>query len=272
MPELPEVETTCRGISPLLNHRLIKSIHVYQPKLRLLVSESIAENCQNQTIQEVSRRGKYIVLGLNQGAILIHLGMTGHLQIIPALTERKKHDHIDLVLDNNLVLRYHDPRRFGSWQWLDGPPDQHPSIANLGLEPLSNDFNGHYLMQSCQNKKQPIKSTIMDNRIVVGVGNIYASESLFLSGIHPLMPAGSLSLDQYQNLVYQIKAVLKKAISAGGTTLKDFINPEGKPGYFSQSLYVYGRKNNACTLCEDTIQSITIGGRSTAFCPSCQPA
>lgn len=270
MPELPEVETTCRGISPLLQQQTIKTIHIYQSKLRQPVPENMAQLCQNQKIQEVSRRGKYIILKFSQGGILIHLGMTGHLRVLPSLLDRKKHDHIDVILNNGHVLRYHDPRRFGSWQWLEGPQQLHPSLSKLGVEPLSAKFDGRYLMQVCQQKKLPIKSAIMDNHIVVGVGNIYATESLFLSGIHPLTPAGSLSFDQYKKLSYEIKKVLKKAIEAGGTTLKDFMNPEGKPGYFSQSLYVYGRKNSPCLNCGDIIQSITISGRSTAYCPTCQ--
>jgi formamidopyrimidine-DNA glycosylase len=272
MPELPEVETTCRGLSPLLHQKTIQTIHVYQPKLRQPVPENLANLCHNQTIQAINRRGKYIILHLKDGAILIHLGMTGHLRVLPEQQIRQKHDHIDVVFTNKQVLRYHDPRRFGCWQWVDGPLHQHPSLSHLGIEPLDDGFDGQYLMNACLHKKQPIKSTIMDCRFVVGVGNIYATESLYLSRIHPLAPAGSLSNIQYEVLAEKIKEVLNKAIEAGGTTLKDFINPEGKPGYFAQSLFVYGRNHKPCPTCGDIIKSIKINGRSTAFCPTCQSA
>lgn len=271
MPELPEVETTCRGISPFLTDQIIADIHVYQPNLRQPVPDTLQQVSKNQKIHQVFRRAKYIILKLDRGSILIHLGMTGHLRVLPHFCDQQKHDHIDAILSNGHVLRYHDPRRFGSWQWLDPSDLNHPSLCHLGVEPLSPEFNGQFLLSACQSKKQPIKSAIMDNRIVVGIGNIYATESLFLSKIHPMTPAGQVTYNQFNKLANEIKHVLTKAITAGGTTLKDFISPQGKPGYFSQSLYVYGRKNQLCFVCKEAIESLTIAGRTTAYCPGCQP-
>ncbi|MGQ3891632.1 bifunctional DNA-formamidopyrimidine glycosylase/DNA-(apurinic or apyrimidinic site) lyase [Legionella sp. CNM-4043-24] len=271
MPELPEVETTRLAITPFLINQRISHIEVRQSRLRLPVSMELQNGCQGMTVEAVIRRAKYLLLQLNEGFILIHLGMSGHLQIVPVGTIATKHAHIDMILDSGHMLRYHDPRRFGLWLYLPHSPYQHALLTHLGPEPLSDLFNGNYLWQRAQGRKQAIKSFIMNNDTVVGVGNIYATESLFLSGIHPLRAAGSLTRDECENLSRHIKQVLEQAISVGGTTLQDFYAPDGKPGYFASKLYVYGRKNQTCMRCEDFIDACQIGGRTSAWCPGCQP-
>ncbi|KTD23012.1 bifunctional DNA-formamidopyrimidine glycosylase/DNA-(apurinic or apyrimidinic site) lyase [Legionella londiniensis] len=270
MPELPEVETTKRGISSFLLKQTIADIIVRQSKLRLPVDDGIRTRCRGQQIVGIARRGKYLILELPPGALLIHLGMSGHLRIVDRESPIKKHDHIDLILTSGYILRYHDPRRFGLWLYAPNPAGEHPLLSHLGLEPLSDEFTGDYLFLKSRNKQQPVKSFIMDNRVVVGVGNIYASESLFLANIHPTMPAGAIPHKQYIRLAQQIKSVLQQAIEQGGTTLRDFYASDGKPGYFSLSLQIYGRQGLACVRCEATIESTIIAGRKSAFCPQCQ--
>ena len=270
MPELPEVETTRRGLAPGLIGQQIVAAVVRQPSLRLPVSENLHSHCQGQIIQSIERRSKYLLIHLQQGCLLVHLGMSGHLRMVSADTPIGKHDHIDLVLANGQVLRYQDPRRFGLWLFLASAYHQHALLQKLGPEPLTEAFNSQYLHQRLKGKKQPIKTAIMDNHVLVGVGNIYASESLFRAGVHPLSPAGNLTLVQVKRLVQEIKAVLAAAIEAGGTTLKDFYAADGKPGYFSISLQVYGRQGAPCLSCGQTIQSTKLAGRNTFFCGVCQ--
>ncbi|MDI9819198.1 MULTISPECIES: bifunctional DNA-formamidopyrimidine glycosylase/DNA-(apurinic or apyrimidinic site) lyase [unclassified Legionella] len=271
MPELPEVETTKRGISPYLINSTITAAIVRQPQLRALVTPDLNHLCSGQSVLAVERRAKYLLLQLTQGHLLIHLGMSGHLRLIQGGVAAGKHDHIDLLLGNGYILRYNDPRRFGLWLYCADNPYKHPLLAHLGPEPLSETFNSCYLSQQAYKKKQSIKAFIMRNEIVVGVGNIYATESLFLAGIHPQTPAGSLDQKQCQQLVVRIKQVLRQAIHAGGTTLRDFYAIDGKPGYFVQDLKAYGRKGLPCLQCNSLIQTISIGGRNSAFCPVCQP-
>lgn len=271
MPELPEVETTRAAIEPHLLQQRIKAIDVRQGRLRLPVSPELYQACNGRRIEAVLRRAKYLLLQLSEGFILVHLGMSGHMQIVPAGTPPGKHAHVDLLLESGLVLRYYDPRRFGLWLYLDHSPWQHALLAHLGPEPLSDGFDATYLWQRSRNKKQAIKSFIMSNDIVVGVGNIYATESLFLSAIHPLRAAGTLDLDECQTLTHHIRQVLQQAIAVGGTTLQDFYSPEGKPGYFANHLHVYGRKNLACFRCDTLVDAARIGGRTSTFCPGCQP-
>lgn len=240
MPELPEVETSRRGIEPHLVGATILHAVVRNGRLRWPVSEEIYR-LSDQPVLSVQRRAKYLLLELPEGWIIIHLGMSGSLRILPEELPPEKHDHVDLVMNNGKVLRYTDPRRFGAWLWtkeLEG----HNVLAHLGPEPLSDDFNGEYLHQKCAKKKTAIKPWLMDNKLVVGVGNIYASESLFAAGIHPDRLASSLSLAECELLARVIKAVLLRSIEQGGTTLKDFLQSDGKPGYFAQELQVYGRK------------------------------
>lgn len=270
MPELPEVETTCRGIVEHLKARQIKKIDVYEPRLRYPVTENLSMAAEGQTITGVSRRAKYIIIQLLKGQILIHLGMSGHLKILKHFLAKEKHAHIDLTLDNGKILRYCDPRKFGLWLYH---PDssEHPLLKQLGPEPLSEQFHLAYLLSKAKNKKKPIKSFLMSNDIVVGIGNIYATEILFLAGIHPLSPAQNLSKQQLQIIIEKTKSVLNKAIAAGGTTLKDFFSSEGKPGYFAQSLWVYARQDQACLICSTEIKSTKIAGRNSSYCPECQP-
>lgn len=271
MPELPEVETTIKGIKPHLEGQKIEGITVRNSKLRLPVPSDISDLCAGKKVKAVSRRAKYILIHLSNGYILIHLGMSGHLRLIPSTTIPNKHDHIDLILSNGLALRFCDPRRFGLFLYLDENPYQYSLLAHLGPEPLSDEFNGDYLYQRSRNKTQSIKTFIMNNDIVVGVGNIYATESLFLAQIHPKSQTKYLTQEAAHLLSSKIKQILSKAIQAGGTTLRDFYSSEGKPGYFSLDLKVYGRKNLPCFTCHNIIEALVIGGRNSAFCPHCQP-
>lgn len=270
MPELPEVETTRQGIKPFLEKKLITRITVRQPRLRLPVP-NLDLLCQNKRVQRISRRAKYLLVELSQGHLLIHLGMSGHLRVLPENIPAAKHDHIDMIMSNGVVLRYTDPRRFGLWLYLTDNPHEHPLLANLGPEPLTDAFSAPYLLHKAQQKRLPIKSFIMKNEVVVGVGNIYATESLFWAGIHPQTPAGAITNNQAQALVKQIKIILQRAIDAGGTTLRDFYASDGKSGYFVNNLQVYGRNKHPCFRCNTIIEALTIAGRSSAFCSHCQP-
>ncbi|QTM01274.1 bifunctional DNA-formamidopyrimidine glycosylase/DNA-(apurinic or apyrimidinic site) lyase [Mannheimia sp. ZY171111] len=270
MPELPEVETSVRGIEPYLKGQIIKKIIVRQPKLRWLISPELSQ-MENAKIDAIERRAKYLIIRTQKGDILIHLGMSGSLGILQAHQQKEisKHDHVDLVTQNGTILRYNDPRKFGCWLWIAKAED-HQLLRKLGPEPLSDDFTPDYLFAKSRKKTTACKTFIMTNEVVVGVGNIYACESLFIAGIHPELAAQNLTKKQCERLVSTIKDVLTKAIIQGGTTLKDFIKPDGKPGYFAQVLQVYGRKNEACNHCGKPIQTKVIGQRNTYFCPKCQ--
>lgn len=270
MPELPEVETSVRGVSPYLVGQTIAEIVIRQPQLRWRVSEELSQMA-GAKILRIDRRSKYLIMRTDRGDILVHLGMSGSLgilnkqQAVPA----GKHDHIDLVTENGVILRYNDPRKFGAWLWTEAA-EQSELIAKLGPEPLESDFTADYLYRQSRNKTVAVKNFIMNNAVVVGVGNIYACESLFQAGIHPELSAQNLKPKQCERLVSVIKSVLEKAIIQGGTTLKDFIQPDGKPGYFAQVLQVYGRKGEACNDCGSTIQAKVIGQRNSFFCSKCQ--
>ena len=282
MPELPEVETSRRGILPHLKGQVIDKIIVRQPKLRWAIDSAITE-AAGATIIDVKRRAKYLLLELQPSQsltpldedkqkinwIVIHLGMSGSLRILPQPELPQKHDHVDLILTNGVTLRYTDPRRFGAWLCAESLCDL-TQLSRLGPEPLSEDFSAQYLISKGQHRKIPIKSWIMDNQIVVGVGNIYASESLFMAKIHPLRHVNTLTLQEIERLVTAIKQVLTRAIKQGGTTLKDFLQSDGKPGYFAQQLQVYGREGLPCFCCHTLIKSQKIGQRSTFFCNQCQ--
>lgn len=270
MPELPEVETTLRGIEPHLLQQTISKVVVRHYGLRWPIDRHIHKKLIDNHIEELARRGKYLLLRLTHGTLIIHLGMSGRLSILEKNTPPQKHDHVDLELSNKKILRFTDPRRFGAFLWTPDPDDEHVLLKHLGPEPLEKYFSGEYLFKRAQRKKMVVKTFIMDQKIVVGVGNIYANEALFLSGIHPSAPAHTITLQRYETLVKNIKFILRKAIKQGGTTLKDFLNSEGKPGYFSQSLHVYGRANEPCTVCGTILMSIQIGKRNTVFCPTCQ--
>lgn len=270
MPELPEVETSVRGISPYLVGQRIQQIIVRQPKLRWEVSAELA-TMAGATILTIYRRSKYLILHTDRGDILIHLGMSGSLGILQQGQDiaLKKHDHVDLVTENGTILRYNDPRKFGAWLWVE-QAEISPFLTKLGVEPLTEAFTAEYLFRQSRHKTVAVKNFIMNNAVVVGVGNIYACESLFMAGIHPELAAQNLTEKQCKRLVAVIKEVLTKAIIQGGTTLKDFIQPDGKPGYFAQVLQVYGRKGEACNDCGEIIQAKVIAQRNSFFCPKCQ--
>lgn len=270
MPELPEVETTRRGITPHLIHHRIKKIVIRESRLRWPVSEDLIAAAHHQIINNIQRRGKYLLIELSTGTLIMHLGMSGSLRILPAASAAKKHDHIDLILDNDQCLRFHDPRRFGACIWTTEDPFQHPLLKHLGPEPLDDDFNADWLYERSRNRTLAIKNFIMDSKIVVGVGNIYASEALFKSGINPHKATGRISLKRYEKLVDAIKIILQQAIDQGGTTLRDFVNSAGQPGYFRQELAVYGRAGERCTICHELIKQARIGQRSSFYCSNCQ--
>lgn len=269
MPELPEVETTCRGIAPHIMGQKISALVVRQPKLRWPVPDELPAIIHNKKIIKVSRRAKYLLVHFDHGSAIFHLGMSGSLRIVDHNTPLKKHDHIDLQLSNKKVLRYHDPRRFGALLWQNNG-QQHPLLDHLGPEPLSEAFDGDCLFQRSRKRKTAIKTFLMDNTVVVGVGNIYANEALFTSGIRPDREAGSISRKRYVLLAETIKSVLSQAIKQGGSTLRDFVGGDGKPGYFQQTLNVYGRGKEPCKGCGKLLKEIRLGQRSTVFCSHCQ--
>lgn len=270
MPELPEVETTLRGISPYIQAQKINKIIVRHHGLRWPIPENLPVVLKQQTIQSLERRAKYILLHTQKGTLILHLGMSGSLRILTQPSPPQKHDHLDIIFANNAILRLTDPRRFGACLWTEEDPNNHLLLKNLGPDPLSNHFNGKYLWIEAQKRKVPIKSFIMNSATVVGVGNIYAAEALFASHIHPNTPAGKVSLQQFTLLASHIKKILRQAIKKGGTTLKDFVNSEGKPGYFSFHLKVYGRAGLPCVTCKTPLEQIRLGQRGTVFCKKCQ--
>ncbi len=270
MPELPEVETTCRGIQAHIEGKTVKDVIVRQAQLRWPISTEITTILPGQRIKKVSRRGKYILLETGAGYVLIHLGMSGSLRISQQSSVVKKHDHVDIVLKNGGILRYHDPRRFGCMLWAGKQPFKHVLLEKLGPEPLTDDFNAAHLFALSRKRSAAIKNFIMDSHVVVGVGNIYANEALFAAGIRPQRQAGKVNKPAYVKLVAAIKAILAEAIEQGGTTLRDFVGGDGKPGYFKQSLSVYGRGGEVCVNCQAALKEIRLGQRSTVYCPSCQ--
>ncbi|MFT5519773.1 MAG: formamidopyrimidine-DNA glycosylase [Enterobacterales bacterium] len=270
MPELPEVETTCRGIAPHLEGKKVKSLTIRQYNLRWPIPSNMEELMKSHTLLKVYRRGKYILLAFNHGTAMIHLGMSGSMRVLDANVDVAKHDHFDIKFSNGKTLRYNDPRRFGSFLWAGENPLQHKLLASLGVEPLESDFHADYIYKASRNRKIAIKQFIMDSHLVVGVGNIYANEALFQAGIRPSRAANQVSLKRYQRLVDIIKVVLDKAIKQGGTTLKDFSQIDGKPGYFAQELQVYGRAGEQCLQCDEVLIEIRQSGRSSVFCKKCQ--
>jgi formamidopyrimidine-DNA glycosylase len=270
MPELPEVETTRRGIAPHVEGKRVKDVLVRDGRLRWPVTPELAAALTGQKIDRIERRAKYLLLRTKTGTLLAHLGMSGSMRIVDAAEPVRKHDHVDIVFAGNKALRFHDPRRFGCMLWIEGDVDHHPLLAGLGPEPLSEEFTADYLFARSRKRSVPIKSFIMDQRSVVGVGNIYANEALFGAGISPRRKAGVVTRAQYAALVAEIKAVLTRSITAGGTTLRDFVGGDGKPGYFIQSLQVYGRGGEPCVACRSTLTEFRQGQRATVYCPKCQ--
>ena len=270
MPELPEVETTLRGIQPLIQSQVIHQFVIRRANLRWPIPQADLQRLVGQAITEVKRRGKYLLLSTELATIIIHLGMSGRLQILDKPAIVNKHDHVDIIFNNGSLLRFTDPRRFGALLCSETDPYQHPLLKRLGVEPLSRQFSLHYLTQQLQHKRLTIQSALMDQSIVVGVGNIYATEALFIAAISPTKFAKTLSLADLKRLLKAIKSILRQAIRHGGSSLKDFLNSEGKPGYFSQKLQVYGRAGLPCLRCKSLLQLIRIGQRSTVYCPHCQ--
>jgi len=269
MPELPEVETTRRGLAPLVVGKTIAAVAVRERRLRWPVQSSLPDRLQNQPVTALSRRGKYLLMSTTGGTLLLHLGMSGSLRYLAAPTHPSKHDHVDLNFSSGEVLRFNDPRRFGSLHFST-EPEQHWLLKHMGPEPLGPDFTGEYLWRASRRRRVGVKQFLMNARVVAGVGNIYANESLFRAGIHPTRPAGRISRERLDGLVREVRAVLKDAIRAGGTTLKDFVGGDGRPGYFQLSLDVYDRAGESCPRCDKPITARTIGQRATYYCSSCQ--
>lgn len=269
MPELPEVETSRRGILPHIKGQVISSVIIRKATLRWPIPAELSHYLAKQRILDVTRRGKYLLLHTRKGYAILHLGMSGRLRILPSEQPAQKHDHVDICFTHGLCLRFTDPRRFGALLWTNDP-NNHPLLAELGVEPLTKQFTADYLFQLSRKRSLTIKQFIMDSHIVVGVGNIYANEALFSAGIHPKRAAGRITLQRYQQLVIAIKAILKQAIQRGGTTLRDFQNSAGKPGYFQQQLQIYGRQGQACLQCKDILREIRLSQRSSVYCPTCQ--
>jgi formamidopyrimidine-DNA glycosylase len=270
MPELPEVETTRRGIAPYVEGRRVTAVVIRERRLRWPVPPDLEGCLAGQVIKSVNRRAKYLLLETVNGTALIHLGMSGCLRLVNVNDKPKKHDHFDIRLDSGDVLRFNDPRRFGSFLWTDVDPETHALLVNLGPEPLGPDFDGDYLHRASAGRRVAIKSHLMNSSIVVGVGNIYASEALFRAGIHPGRAAGRIAKSRMERLADAIKEVLAESIRAGGTTLRDFYGGDGKPGYFRHDLRVYGREGEPCVNCKGTIRQTTMGQRSTFYCAACQ--
>lgn len=270
MPELPEVETTRRGIAPHVEGVLIDGVIVRQRRLRWPIDAGLEQRLAGQRIVQVGRRAKYLLLQLESGVLLIHLGMSGSLRLVEPEVSPGKHDHVDWRLNSGRLLRFNDPRRFGAVVWVEGEVTQHKLLAALGPEPLSEDFSAAHLYRCSRGRRQAVKTFVMDNHVVVGVGNIYANEALFAAGIDPRRAAGAVSLARYVRLVECIKVVLKRAIEQGGTTLRDFVGGDGKPGYFQQQLQVYGREGQPCVGCQTELKRVVLGQRASVYCPQCQ--
>jgi formamidopyrimidine-DNA glycosylase len=269
MPELPEVETTLRGVSPHLVGHTVRELIVQERRLRWPVPDDLIE-IEGTPILSGSRRGKYLLFATPRGTLLIHLGMSGSLRVLAPSIPWRKHDHLAFRLDSGMELRFHDPRRFGTVQWIHGDPCAHPLLKDLGPEPLSTDFTARHLFDLSRGRSASIKSFIMDSHIVVGVGNIYACEALFMAGIRPTLAAGKVSLPRFLKLVKTIQEVLTASIEMGGTTLRDFLNESGEPGYFKQTLHVYDREDQPCRICGTPVKRIVQTNRSTFLCPKCQ--
>lgn len=271
MPELPEVETTRRGVAPHLVGRMLTGAAVREPRMRWPVPADLHQRLAGRRVERLDRRGKYLLVGLDDGAgLVLHLGMSGSLRVTDAAQAPAAHDHVDLLLDDGRCLRLRDPRRFGAVLWTPGPPEGHPLLAALGPEPLGPRFSGAYLHDRSRGRRAPVKSFLMDARVVAGVGNIYANEALHLAGIHPLRAAGRIALARYLALAAAVRRVLEDSIAAGGTTLRDFVGGSGAPGYYRQALRVYGRAGEPCPGCGGALRQRVVGQRATVYCHRCQ--
>lgn len=270
MPELPEVETTRRGLESLIVGKRVDRVLVHNGSLRWPVPDNLVGSLTGLVVQSVGRRSKYLLLVFETGTLIIHLGMTGHLRCVIASHPRLKHDHVEIAFTDGTALRFNDSRRFGAMFWTSADPLLHDRLAGLGPEPFSDRFNPDYLYAASRGRRVAVKPFLMDAHVVVGVGNIYASEALFRAGIRPEKSAGRVSKVAYQRLVQAVREVLSEAIAAGGTTIRDFADSDGRPGYFSRALRVYGRAGQPCQACGAAIRQVRLGQRSTYFCPRCQ--
>jgi len=270
MPELPEVETTRRGIAPHISGQTVRDVVVRNRRLRWPVPRRLAAGLPGHTIRAVERRGKYLLLRCDNGTVIVHLGMSGSLRIVPAATPAGKYDHVDLVLTNGSCLRLRDPRRFGAVLWTTTDPLRHKLLKDLGPEPLADALSGDCLYERSRGRTTAVKQFLMDSRVVVGMGNIYVNEALFRAGVHPLRAAGRISRERYRRLAQAIKQVLRAALKAGGTTLRDFARSDGSPGYFKLKLRVYGRAGLPCPACHRPLAHLRQGQRSTYYCKHCQ--
>ncbi|HSN44956.1 MAG TPA: bifunctional DNA-formamidopyrimidine glycosylase/DNA-(apurinic or apyrimidinic site) lyase [Casimicrobiaceae bacterium] len=270
MPELPEVETTRRGLQPYAVGRRIVELRVYDPRLRWPVPDTLAATVANRRIDALERRSKYLLFRLGEDALVVHLGMTGSLRAFREPPPRRLHDHVDIVLDGGTTLRYHDPRRFGAVLYAAAPVERHPLLASLGPEPFDARFDAGYLAGVTKRRRAAIKLALMDNHLVVGVGNIYANESLFRAGIRPTIGAHRVARHRLARLVDEVRSTLSDAIAKGGSTLRDYVDSDGAPGYFQLDCFVYGRGGLPCRVCGTPIRALRQGGRASFFCPTCQ--
>ena len=269
MPELPEVETTRRGVRPYSEAAQVVDVVVRDRRLRWPIPSDLGRKLIGQRVERVDRRAKYLLFRTAAGTLLVHLGMSGSLRVMDVADPPLRHDHFDIVFDNGRCLRYNDPRRFGCCLWLE-PDEVHPLLSHLGPEPLSDAFTGALLYRLSRRRKGPVKNFLMDGKVVVGVGNIYANEALYLAGIRPDRAAGRISLARYERLAFFVKQVLTSAIEQGGNTLRDFVGGDGKPGYFAQQLFVYGRGGQPCKACGTTLRELRLSQRISVYCVTCQ--
>jgi formamidopyrimidine-DNA glycosylase len=270
MPELPEVETTRRGVAPHVVGQRVAAMHVYDRRLRWPVPRSLARRVVGRTIDALDRRSKYLLFRFGPDTLLMHLGMTGTLRVHTDAPPREAHDHVDIVLASGTTLRYRDPRRFGAIVWAAAPAEAHPLLARLGPEPFDAALDVDRLWQGTRNRQAAVKLALMDNRLVVGVGNIYANEALFRAGIRPTTPARRLSRPRLERLLAAVRSTLTDAIAMGGSTLRDYVDSVGEPGRFQLDYFVYGREGLPCRVCGTPIRAVRLGGRATAYCPRCQ--
>jgi formamidopyrimidine-DNA glycosylase len=270
MPELPEVETTRRGVAPHVERQKVTAVSVYDRRLRWVVPKDLPKLLVGRVVDRIDRRSKYLLFRLGPDTLIVHLGMTGSLRIHRDLPPRGTHDHLDIEFGNGVVLRYHDPRRFGAVLWSPRSERIHPLLAKLGPEPFSAEFDAAYLHRATRKRSVPIKLALMDSHLVVGVGNIYANEALFRAGIRPTRPANRIARYRFERLAASVRETLTDAIAKGGSTLRDYVDSAGEPGYFQLDYFVYGRTGQPCRVCGTAIRSTRLGGRATTYCGACQ--